>query len=292
MANQYTKRQHIVPQFLLRYFDDSSGLVSVIDKQNSPYTARDQSPKGIFAENDMYETKNIDGSYFERNFIENHFACMEGHISGIIKSVSANADESLVLSGEDDAALAQLIALQLVRLPIIKKVLCNNPKGRYTSDKEKELYDNATYRMLLFSDKSGFDYLEENGLALSDWAKDEVKGKNLLSHVASFILDECAIYIAKAEKGSHFIITDNPVLIDAFPDAKYVFPISPQLSVCCCLWEQAKGKQDGGCIEINAEGVQNINRLLIEKANRWVVCSRVDADSVIKNMRLQNETKA
>lgn len=292
MANQFTKKQHFVPRFLLRYFADSSGLVSVIDKQRIPYTARDQSPRDTLAENDMYETKNSDGSYFERNSIEKRFAKLEGFISNIVERVKTSANESFELSGEDDAALALFIALQLVRLPVVRKELCNSPKGTFTSDSDKALFDNAMYRMLLFSDESGFAYLEENGLILSDWAKGEVEGKDLLSHVTSFILSDCAIYLAKAEQGSHFIITDNPVLIDAFPDAKYVFPISPRLSVCCCLWEQAKGKQDGGCIEINAEGVQNINRLLIEKANRWVVCSREDADSVVNIMRLQNETKA
>ena len=292
MANQFTKKQHSVPQFLQRNFADSSGLISVIDKQRIPYTARDQSPKDTLAENDLYETKNSDGSYFERNSIEKRFADFEGYTSSIVGRIKTNANESFELSGEDDAALALFIALQLVRLPVVRKVLCNSPKGRFTRNGDKALFDNAMYRMLLFSNESGFAYLEENGLALSDWAKGEVEKEDLLSHVTSFILSDCAVYLAKAEEGCHFIITDNPVLIDGFPDAKYVFPISPQLAVCCCLWEQAKGKQDGGCIEINAEGVRSINRLLIENADRWVVCSREDADSIICIMRLQNETKA
>lgn len=281
MNDQFTNREHFVPSFLLRSFADDSGLISVIDKHTNPLISRNQSPKNMMVINDMYETKNGDGTYFERNAIENLFAQMEGHISSIIEKYKRNANEKLVLSGDDDSVIALLVALQLVRLPHIKTILTSSPKGAFTNDKEKALYDNAMYRMLLYSDESGFAYLEKNGLALSDWAKGEVSGKNLLSHVASFILSECAIYLVKTNSGSHFIITDNPVLIDAFPDAKYTFPISPSLAVCCCLWNQAKGDQDGGCIEINAEGVRKVNQLLFANANRWVVCCRTDAPVIL-----------
>lgn len=280
MADQFAKKQHFVPQFILRSFADASGLIAVIDKQKEPLSARKQSPKDTLVENDMYETKNADGTYFERNTIENRFAQIEGYISSIVYRVENNADEELVLSGEEDAALALFTALQLVRLPVVKNVLCNSHKGRFTSDEEKGLYDKAAYRMLLFSDESGFTYLKENGLELSNWAKSEVEGKNLLTHIWDFISNECAIYLIKAEPESRFIISDNPVLIDDFPDAKYVFPISPQLAVCCCLWDQAKDKQDGGCIEINADGVDKINQLLFDKANRWVVCKIEDSSFV------------
>lgn len=284
MNAQFTYREHFVPTFLLRYFADDSGLISVIDKQTNPISARNQSPKNMMVINDMYETKNGDGTYFERNVIENLFAKMEGHISTIIEEFKRNANETLILSENDDSAIALLVALQLVRLPFIKTILTNSPKGEFTSDEEKALYDNAMYRMLLYSDESAFAYLEKNGLALSDWAKGEVTGKNLLSHIASFILSECAVYLVKTKPDSHFIITDNPVLIDAFPDAKYTFPISPNLAVCCCLWNQAKGNQDGGCIEINTEGVKKINKLLFEKANRWVVCRRTDTSVILSQL--------
>ena len=63
-------KQHYVPQFIMRNFADEKGLLCIIDKQSSPIRAITSKATAILFENDMYETKNLDGSYFDRNVIE------------------------------------------------------------------------------------------------------------------------------------------------------------------------------------------------------------------------------
>ena len=80
---------------------------------------------------------------------------------------------------------------------------------------------------MLLSRESGFEYLKENGLVLSEDAKEQLKGQSLLEYTASFILSKCVIYVLTAPNDDPYVLYDMPVLIDSFSDAKYVFPCSP-----------------------------------------------------------------
>ena len=256
-------KQHYVPQFIMRNFADENGLLCIIDKQSSPIRAITSKATAILFEKDMYETKNLDGSYFDRNVIENKFAQIEGHIANILHEVDSNLSNRQTLS---------LIALQLVRLPMVREIINNSPKGQFTSDVDKKIYDKATYRMMLLSRESGFEYLKENGLVLSDDAKEQLKGQSLLEYTASFILSECAIYVLTALNDNPYVLPDMPVLIDSFSDAKYVFPVAPRIAICCCLFEEASKSEFGGFVQAQSEWIEKINKQLCNKANRWIIC--------------------
>ena len=265
-------KQHYVPQFIMRNFADENGLLCIIDKQSSPIRAIKSKSTAILFENDMYETKNLDGSYFDRNVIENKFAQIEGHIANVLQAVDSELSNRRTLSSDEEAAFALFIALQLVRLPLVREIINASPKGRFTSDVDKEIYDKATYRMMLLSRESGFEYLKENGLELSEEAKEQLKGQSLLEYTASFILSECAIYVLIAPNDNPYVLSDMPVLIDSFSDAKYIFPVAPRIAICCCLFEEASKSEFGGFIQAQSEWIENINKQLCDKANRWIIC--------------------
>lgn len=265
-------KQHYVPQFIMRNFADENGLLCIIDKQSSSIRAITSKATAILFENDMYETKNLDGSYFDRNVIENKFAQIEGHIATVLQAVDSKLSNRQTLSSDEEAAFALFIALQLVRLPMVREIINNSPKGRFISDVDKEIYDKATYRMMLLSRESGFEYLKENGLELSEEAKEQLKGQSLLEYTASFILSECAIYVLIAPNDNPYVLSDMPVLIDSFSDAKYIFPVAPRIAICCCLFEEASKSEFGGFIQAQSEWIENINKQLCDKANRWIIC--------------------
>ena len=256
----------------MRNFADENGLLCIIDKQSSPIRAITSKATAILFEKDMYETKNLDGSYFDRNVIENKFAQIEGHIANILHEVDSNLSNRQTLSLDEEVAFALFIALQLVRLPMVREIINNSPKGQFTSDVDKKIYDKATYRMMLLSRESGFEYLKENGLVLSDDAKEQLKGQSLLEYTASFILSECAIYVLTALNDNPYVLPDMPVLIDSFSDAKYVFPVAPRIAICCCLSEEASKSEFGGFVQAQSEWIEKINKQLCNKANRWIIC--------------------
>ena len=265
-------KQHYVPQFIMRNFADENGLLCIIDKQSSPIRAITSKATAILFEKDMYETKNLDGSYFDRNVIENKFAQIEGHIANVLQEVDSNLSNRQTLSLDEEVAFALFIALQLVRLPMVREIINNSPKGQFTSDVDKEIYDKATYRMMLQSRESGFEYLKENGLVLSEDAKEQLKGQSLLEYTASFILSKCVIYVLTAPNDDPYVLSDMPVLIDSFSDAKYVFPVAPRIAICCCLSEEASKSEFGGFVQAQSEWIEKINKQLCNKANRWIIC--------------------
>lgn len=167
---------------------------------------------------------------------------------------------------------------------MVREIINDSPKGRFTSDTDKEIYDKATYRMMLLSRESGFEYLKENGLELSEEAKEQLKGQSLLEYTASFILSECAIYILVAPEVSSYVLSDVPVLIDGFSDAKYIFPVAPQIAICCCLLEEASQSEFGGFIQAKSEWIEKINELLCDKANRWIICKKSDSSQVLNRL--------
>lgn len=265
-------KQHYVPQFIMRNFADENGLLCIIDKQSSPIRAITSKATAILFEKDMYETKNLDGSYFDRNVIENKFAQIEGHIANVLQEVDSNLSNRQTLSLDEEVAFALFIALQLVRLPMVREIINNSPKGQFASDVDKEIYDKATYRMMLLSRESGFEYLKENGLVLSEDAKEQLKGQSLLEYTASFILSKCVIYVLTAPNDDPYVLSDMPVLIDSFSDAKYVFPVAPRIAICCCLSEEASKSEFGGFVQAQSEWIEKINKQLCNKANRWIIC--------------------
>lgn len=277
-------KQHFVPQFILRNFADSNGFLTIIDKQSAPARIITTKPSAVLFENDMYETRNIDGSYFDRNVIENSFAQIEGYISSILQAVNNNLSTRKTLSPNEEAAFALFTALQLVRIPMVREIINNSPKGRFTSNADKEIYDKATYRMMLLSRESGFEYLKENGLELSEEAKKQLKGQSLLEYTASFILSECAIYILIAPDNSPYLLSDMPVLIDCFSDAKYIFPVAPQIAICCSLFEEASQSEFGGFIQAKSEWIEKINALLCDRAKRWIVCNECCSSKVLNRV--------
>ena len=214
----------------------------------------------------------MDGSYFDRNVIENKFAQIEGHIANVLQEVDSNLSNRQTLSLDEEVAFALFIALQLVRLPMVREIINNSPKGQFTSDVDKEIYDKATYRMMLLSRESGFEYLKENGLVLSEDAKEQLKGQSLLEYTASFILSKCVIYVLTAPNDDTYVLSDMPVLIDSFSDAKYVFPVAPRIAICCCLSEEASKSEFGGFVQAQSEWIEKINKQLCSKANRWIIC--------------------
>ena len=277
-------KQHFVPQFIMRNFTNEHNLLTIIDKNSSPTRIIATKPNAVLFENDMYETRNLDGSYYDRNVIENQFAQIEGYISGILQSVNNNLSRRKTLSPDEEAAFALFVALQLVRIPMVRDIINNSPKGRFTSDSDKEIYDRATYRMMLLSRESGFKYLKENGLELSEDAKEQLKGQSLLEYTASFILSECAIYILIAPDDNPYILADMPVLIDGFSDAKYIFPVAPQIAICCCLFEEASNSEFGGFIQAKSEWIEKINALLCDRAKRWIVCNECCSSKVLNRV--------
>lgn len=270
---QYTVDEHFVSQFIINRFSDSQEQVGFINiKKNEPVIRTSKSTAICFCK-DMYEIKNTDGTYFERNSTENRYAAIEAEISGKLEPMIAKLHLGGRLSAEDNAYLAVLLALQLVRVPMMKRVIYK--KEQYEQNAVRQLEQNSTYKMMIDSVDSGILYLRQNGFNLSEETIQQIRNttkhkQSLLEEVICYIEEKCAFYIVTTNR-NHFVLSDRPVLIDTYDNTKYIFPIDLKHAIICAVCEIDQNIDWGYLNMIEDTTVDEINQFSYENSENLVM---------------------
>lgn len=281
MSN-YTVREHFIPQFIINNFADSNNLIGFTNITYYPPKSVEGKSENVFCKRNMYEFTNENGSYFLRNGTENKLANIEGMLSSGLRHIIAKIESDDMLDGDDDIILALLVSLQLVRIPQMKDIVFNNQMPTIVPS-DRSLFDNATYLMAIDSIDKGLQYLDNNGLPISDFGKEKLGKKSLIDVVASFILQSCSIYFIK-NTNIHFILSDNPILIGQFENALYILPVTPKYAIVCARFGKVDTRHDERARIIKDSMTNTINKLLIENTDQIIVYSRTDKDYVIKTL--------
>ena len=133
--NNPTIDEHHVPQYIIKNFANKKNLVCVADISTAPCRFFMQTPANILFRKNLYETKNIDGTFFQRNSIEHQYRDIEAICSLHIPNIISCVEHGQALSEFDDSILFLATVLQLVRTPRVKKFLeSNNDDLKGTSD--------------------------------------------------------------------------------------------------------------------------------------------------------------
>lgn len=243
----------------------SNKLLAVADVSVNPIRYFKTTPERICFEKDLYEIKNEEGTYFDRNALEDRFAFMESWFSSQLKDILLKNDKSDRMTCEQDAMLALLLAVQLTRLPAVKQIV-------YGKNNIGTIEKNYIYQSIINSDKKAIEYLSQNNVSVPAELLQENEDKTLIDAIASHLLSNCFFYIIDASTTEgKFIIADQPVLIRPFEDAQYIFPISPDLAVACCAFASAHGGQAEGFVNANEEMVYKINVFSYKQCNHFVI---------------------
>lgn len=250
---QYAINQHYIPRLILRNFTENS-MLQVADISGEKVRYFSTSPERICSQKDLYELKNADGTYFDRNIIEDRFSDIESWLAPkLIDLTQKCSDARYQLDGEQDATLAMLFALQLARLPEIKERI-------HRSDAVDFLEKNYIYASFVHSHQAAIAYLNHNNVTVHPDLLNDNEGKTLIDTIASYLLNSCYFYAIDATNADEkFVIADQSVLITPFEDIHYLLPVSPDLAVVCCKFATARGKQ--------AEGVVVAQNALVHKIN-------------------------
>ena len=275
----YTVDEHYISRFIIKNFADEHGKVRVINKSKQPIEPYSSLPEKLFFSCNLYETKNNDGTYFDRNAIEKGFSDFERRLSAELPQIIKRADENKKLNRYQIKCLAELVAFQLVRLPFIRKLFFES-NDNITDQTERTLQTNAMYRIVIDSPESAFSYLENNEFPLSEDAKNDIREIKANTTIYDFINNECKVYLINAETDA-FCIGDFPVLIDAFTNAKYVFPVSPRFAIVCALTEPNDTEQYDTIRYVKKDMVSFINQRMIEKAERFIAFCHLDETYIL-----------
>lgn len=261
---QYTTDQHYIPRFVLRNFA-TENLLQVADISGATIRYFQTTPEHICFQNDLYEVKNEDGTYFDRNAIEDRFASMEGWLAVQVRDLLMGNDKNSRMSGEQDVMLALMFAVQLARLPAVKQIV-------FGKNDIGTIEKNYIYQALINSNKKAREYLCQNKVSIPSELLQDSEDKTLVDAIASHLASNCFFYIIDASNAEGtFIISDQPILIRPFEDAQYIFPISPNFAIACCAFDSARGNQVESFVAIREELVHKINVFSSKQAERFVI---------------------
>lgn len=267
VKKQYNADQHYIPRFVLQNFTSNNQL-RVADISVSPIRCFTTTPKRICSQKDLYKVKNEDGTYFERNSIEDSFASMEGWFAAQVRDLFLGNDKNSHISGEQDVMLALMLTVQLARLPAAKQIVFGK-NGIGTIEKS------YIYQALINSNKKAREYLCQNNVSIPSELSQDNEEKTLVDAIASHLASNCFFYIIDASNTEGtFIISDQPVLIRPFEDAQYIFPISPDFAIACCAFDSARGNQVESFVAVSEETVHKINAFSFEQAERFVIAKK------------------
>lgn len=272
------KKQHYVPQFLLRKFASASAKKAklwALDKRTK--ALRLSSVRNVAHENQFYEYVDDDGSRLE---LEELMSGIDAIGAGIVAKILDR--HSLMLSMKDRIWLSYFVACQMSRTPMTRGDMENLRK--------------------MIVHKWGPDICAEgDDRPIGDYGPEDAKRSSLvhIQVVPEFakILQKKVWTLSEAPPGRDFIIGDNPVtrhnMLDRWPRGnlglnnkgiELYMPLSPRLSVhviCPALAEAAcltpdisdeylSAIKNGTPVKLKPENVEFANSLQVIWAERFV----------------------
>jgi hypothetical protein len=294
-----TKKQHYVPQYLLRHFATGTrknAKVWVLDKSSK--TVRLASIRDIAHENAFYEFHDPDGTHVEMEHLLEKLDDIGARLSSEIIQTGR-----LQLSVKDRVWLSYVVACQMCRTPTIRKDM-----------------DHIRQRII---DKWGPNVRAEgDSRTVGECSPADSTFGSLMvirEDVPSFakILQTKTWFLADAPKGCSFIISDNPVTRHNMikrpgrgnlglnnRGIEIYFPVSPRYSlhiVCPLLVdvvcstnllnkEYVRGIKDGMPVRMLPENVTFANSHQVIWAERWIFGqNRADMDLPLDMLRTNPE---
>lgn len=271
MDSQYTVNQHYIPQFILRNFANSKGLVGTANIAKNPFVFSTAKPKNICSANNLYESQNSDGSYFERNEVENYLAYIESILSSKFRTFPSTVQQKDYISAEDRISIALYIASQAARNPWvterIKSILLPHVK-----EKDKIIFSSYMLFNFLPVEKL-YAFLENNNLHMTDEEKAKMPNDTAMGGFLRDLIFNYFMFIVVSQKGSMFYISDNMPLACKYDDCIFLIPISPSLAVGACPANAATPSHKNGIIRLSKERVGFVNSNIIKNAKRFVIYS-------------------
>lgn len=289
---QYTKRQHYIPQFSIRPFEFAKGKCLIIDLKKDPLKVSAKKTADIMQEIDLYESKDFEGNYVNQNEIEDIYSKFENDISKKFKSLiglllsnkSTSEFHHMIKTNEwssNEAALLTHIALTLIRSPYIKDLI-------YENDNIPMFMKAIMYRQIIGSQMMAVDHAKShlNGDEL-EIALGFLKGNNEsgIQIIFEHLMNNYQLEIYMSDGKEKFFLGDNPILVNKFEDIDYLIPIAPSI----CLGTAKLRLQNNHVLIkpsfniVDDSMVRKINHLTLQNARQTIIVSAKKDLDIVKN---------
>ncbi|MGE1109223.1 DUF4238 domain-containing protein [Bacillus wiedmannii] len=279
---EFVKKQHYIPQFSIRPFEITKGYCLTVNLETNPFEISEKKTENIMQEKDLYEVKDNDGKYVNRNEMEDNYSKLENSIArrfrklvDVLESDKADIEFNKIVKdktvewSKDEANLLLHLILTLIRSPHLKNLIDDNKEipdfmkqihyllmttGQNTAVKlAKELYigDKLEYALCFLKTNP------EGALQL------------LFQHLMNNF--QLRIYKTRGEK--KFFLSDRPILVNKFEEADYVLPISPNICIGTTPLQIKEGKVSiySQIAYLSDDDVNRINKKIIENTEKMLI---------------------
>ncbi|MBO0457750.1 DUF4238 domain-containing protein [Enterococcus hulanensis] len=283
MKEEYVKKEHYIPQFALKYFQNEDGRIPFTDIKKKPLKIITSKSNNLMHEKDFYEIKDSEGIYILRNTIEDNYSFFEGRISRKFQRLLdlsfqddfQNKFVELVMNGEWAVIEAELL-LYMVFLLIRSKGVKNLT---YSKSKLPQNYQHILHLLMTTTPTQTAEFAKNmfNGEELENilyFIKNDTEAipiKTLSEH----IMNNYQIRVCKVKETKRLFLSDNPVIVQKFEGEDYILPISP--NVCIILVPMNINDEtiqiDTHVYSLNDVAVKKINEQSILNTDRLIIIS-------------------
>lgn len=204
------KKQHFVPQHLLKRFTDERDRLFFFERRAVPRIVRHATPKELFSAKHLYSQQNLDGSRDAE--VEQFFALLESDADIVIEKIVDNArtDRNVLLSPEDRSIADKYFHYQWRRVPSAIKSTSGLIDGQAALD--YSLKKQIIRRGALSSEHVKF--FENAGNRTRILRNAQIKSLKLPAPQVLEALSRKPFVVARPDKWQKksFIITSSPIL--------------------------------------------------------------------------------
>ena len=272
MQEQYTRKQHYVPQVYLRGFSQGQNRVYVYRTKTGSPISVPVPINEICKKDNLYEIKNNKGEYIYRNLIEESLCGFEGQFATYKrllerKSIKENFQTRSFLSKEEKIFWTVYLTLQVMRNPIILKGTANIIKDELPESTEIDARNLAIATCLpLFKETKTED-------------------QNAFLYFLSLLINK-RLSVGYAENDrlftSDITVHGYSPNTNEFDFVSLHFPISSQLILIASDPKSIEHYQYNRLIPLSDTDILNLNKGIAYHANQMIISKYPFTDEELK----------
>ena len=300
MSNEFTHRNHYIPQRYQLGFANNSGKVWLFDRKTHYY--REGAPINIGVQRDFYTT--VDNAGVSNDSVEKMLASLEGAVWPVLDRLNGRAAE---IDTEDRAHLALFVALMRTRTPAFDQMSNNMTNMMFqwlararnpTPEVVAEDYKKATGKMIAPAEaREIFDAIHSGEYFVDTPRQNNIKMMLDIATQLGQAIVTMSWTIYKTTPDHNFVTSDNPFIVvpplgkdttlegtgPLSPGATNLIPLSSSTLLCA--------RQDGTgalrFVRANRDFVRFANQLVASASDRFLLARD---EALLK--RLVKSTKA
>ncbi|PFL09803.1 DUF4238 domain-containing protein [Bacillus thuringiensis] len=273
----FAKKQHYIPRFSIKPFEITEGYCLTVILKTTPFKTTRMSTKNIMQEKDLYEVKDTDGEYVNRNKIENIYSKIESSIAHsfrefvpLLASDEVDVEFKKNFATEEwqrnETNLLEHLIFTLIRSPHLKNLI-------YENTEIPILIKPIFYRLVTTTRENAIElanelYIEDELKYVLRFLKTSPEGG--LKLLYEYVMNNFQLRIYKIRGKKKFFLSDRPILVNKVEEADYVLPISPNICIGATPFEGEPSPYNQ-IIYLSDDDVNRINKNIIENTEKMLI---------------------